>query len=114
MSIYPTLAEANGLKIPGHVEGKSILKLLKNPNAEWDTPAMTTFKEGNHSVRSEKHRYIKYQKGGEEFYDEMKDLFEWNNLILNKNIAVDKGKLANFLPKINKKPVGNNGIKAVE
>ncbi len=29
MSIYPTLAEVNGLQIQKHVEGESILKLIK-------------------------------------------------------------------------------------
>jgi arylsulfatase A-like enzyme len=114
MSIYPTLAEVNGLKIPSHVEGKSISKLLKDPNSKWDLPAITTFKQGNHGVRSEKFRYIKYEKGGEELYDEIKDPYEWKNLIADKNLSAEKDKLVKFLPKTNKKPVGNNGVKAGE
>ena len=114
MSIYPTLAELNELQIPKHVEGNSILKLLKNPNADWKTPALTTFKEGNHAIRSEKYRYIRYEKGGEELYDEVNDPYEWKNLISENKLATEKGKLSKYLPKINKKPVGNNGAKVSE
>lgn len=114
MSIYPTLAEANGLSIPKHVEGRSIMSLIKNPASEWNLPAITTFKEGNHSVRSEKFRYIKYQKGGEEFYDEQNDPYEWVNLIKDKSNDAEKKKLSMFIPKINKKAVGNSGEKIGE
>lgn len=114
MSIYPTLAELNGLKTPTHVEGKSIKKLLANPNAEWNIPALTTYKEGNHAVRSENYRYIRYAKGGEEFYDEKNDPFEWVNIINDKNILAQKKELSKLMPKTEKKGVGNNGGKAEE
>jgi len=114
MSIYPTLAELNGLKTPTHVEGKSIKKLLANPNAEWNIPALTTYKEGNHAVRSEKYRYIRYAEGGEEFYDEKNDPYEWVNIINDKNILTQKKELSKLMPKTEKKGVGNNGGKAEE
>ena len=90
MSIYPTLAELNGFKTPTYVEGKSIKKLLANPNVEWNIPVLTTYNEGNQAVRSEKYRYIRYAKGGEEFYDEKSDPYEWLNIINNKNIFAQK------------------------
>jgi arylsulfatase A-like enzyme len=114
MSIYPTLAELNGLPIPKHVEGNSIFKLLKNSDSKWNLPALTTFKEGNHAVRSEKYRYIKYAKGGEELYDEIKDPFEWKNLSDEKSLNSVKEILLNHFPKIEKKAIGNNGFKPVE
>jgi arylsulfatase A-like enzyme len=114
MSIYPTLAELNGLKTPTYVEGKSIKKLLVNPNAEWNIPALTTYKEGNHAVRSENYRYIRYAKGGEEFYDEKNDPYEWVNIINDKNILAQKNELSKLMPKTEKKGVGNNGGKAEE
>jgi arylsulfatase A-like enzyme len=112
MSFYPTLSELAGLKKPSHLEGVSIVSLLKNSNAEWNVPALTTFQENNHSIRSSKYRYTKYAQGGEEFYDEAKDPYEWKNLYADPNIQSEKVKLSRFLPKINKKAVGNNGIKA--
>jgi hypothetical protein len=87
---------------------------LKNPNADWKTPALTTFKEGNHAIRSEKYRYIRYEKGGEELYDEVNDPYEWKNIISEDKFTTEKRKLSKYLPKVNKKPVGNNGSKVSE
>ncbi len=114
MSIYPTLADLNGLRTPSHVEGVSIKKLLSNPTADWKLPALTTYKEGNHAVRSEAYRYIKYANGGEEFYDEKKDPYKWTNLISDKSIVSQKQELAKRMPKIEKKGVGSNGGKVEE
>jgi arylsulfatase A-like enzyme len=112
MSFYPTLAELNGLKKPTHLEGVSIKDLLKNPNVTWNLPAVTTFRQNNHSVRSDKYRYTHYFDGGEEFYDEAKDPYEWSNLAKDKKYASEIENLSKYLPKVNKKAVGNNGVKA--
>jgi iduronate 2-sulfatase len=80
MSIYPTLSELCGLPIPAHVEGATIRKLLADPAAKWDRPALTTHGYENHAVRTAQWRYIRYRDGGEELYDETKDPHEWTNL----------------------------------
>ena len=67
-TIYPTLVELCGLEKPAHLQGVSIKPLLADPNAEWTRPAMTTFGPGNHAVRSDRWRYIRYADGGEELY----------------------------------------------
>jgi len=41
LDIYPTVAELAGLKAPDDLDGKSLVKLLKDPSAEWDYPAFT-------------------------------------------------------------------------
>lgn len=41
LDIYPTVAELAGLKAPDDLDGKSLVKLLKDPSAEWDHPAFT-------------------------------------------------------------------------
>lgn len=79
-SIYPTLLELCHLPRPAHVEGASIAPLLRDPSIPWDFPALTTFGRGNHAVRSERWRYIRYADGGEELYDHAVDPQEWNNL----------------------------------
>jgi arylsulfatase A-like enzyme len=102
MSIYPTLCELSGLPIPTHVQGASIKSLLADPQAQWKTPALTTYLFNNHSVRSEQWRYIRYNDGGEELYDETKDPLEWTNLASSADLAAVKGELAKLIPMENK------------
>jgi arylsulfatase A-like enzyme len=104
MSIYPTLCELCELEIPVHVEGVSVKRLLKDPQAAWDRPALTTHGFQNHAIRSEGWRYIRYADGGEELYDETKDPLEWKNLADDKRYASQKAELAKWLPEKNLKP----------
>ncbi|MBK8042426.1 MAG: sulfatase [Haliscomenobacter sp.] len=104
MSIYPTLADLCGLPIPNHIEGPSIRSLLENPASSWKNPALTTFNFNNHSVRSDEWRYIRYNDGSEELYNEKTDPYEWTNLADNPKYKSVKKKLNKFLPKY------NNGI----
>jgi arylsulfatase A-like enzyme len=99
MSIYPTLMELAGLPIPKFVEGVSITKLLKDPQADWMTPAVTTHGRGNHAVRSERWRYISYEDGGEELYDHSIDPNEWTNLANDPSLTQVKESLRAWLPK---------------
>jgi len=98
MSIYPTLTDLAGIPTPSHVEGKSIRSLLENPDAEWAQPALTTYNFGNHSIRTEGWRYIRYANGDEELYDESQDPYEWNNLAQKPEYAAKKAELARWLP----------------
>ncbi|MGY8694582.1 MAG: sulfatase-like hydrolase/transferase, partial [Verrucomicrobiia bacterium] len=98
MSVYPTLCALAGIERPGHVEGHDITDLLRNPKAYWPYPAITTHGRGNHAIRTESHRYIRYADGSEELYDEAKDPYEWTNLASNPEYADLKAKLSNWLP----------------
>lgn len=98
MSIYPTLCELAGLPIPTHVEGRSIKSLLHDPKAPWDHPAITTHGYKNHAVRTAQWRYIQYEDGAEELYDETKDPYEWTNLATKPEFAEIKTQLATHLP----------------
>lgn len=101
MHIYPTMIELCGLPAKKELEGKSFVSLLKNPSAKWDLPAITTYERNNHSVRSERWRYIRYHDGGEELYDHSNDELEWNNLAGKPEFAKVKEEHARWLPKIN-------------
>ena len=98
MCIYPTLCELAGLPIPKHVEGDSIVSLLRDPKAAWDKPAISTHGYQNHTVRTERWRYIRYADGGEELYDEQQDPYEWTNLAARPEFAATKADLAKWLP----------------
>jgi arylsulfatase A-like enzyme len=101
MSIYPTLCDLCGIERPAHVEGLSIKPLLANPQAEWKTPALTTFHKDNHSLRSEQWRYIRYADGGEELYNHDNDPYEWSNVAADPNYAGVKAELAKHFPTVN-------------
>jgi arylsulfatase A-like enzyme len=100
MSMYPTMVELCGLPKKEGMEGVSIVPLLKDPGAKWDRPALTTYERGNHSVRSERWRYIRYQDGSEELYDHQTDEMEWTNLAARPEHAAVKAELARWLPKV--------------
>jgi arylsulfatase A-like enzyme len=108
MSIYPTLTDLCGIPTPQHVEGKSIRPLLADPQAAWDTPALTTHGRGNHAVRSEGWRFIRYAGGGEELYDEAADPYEWKNLAGDSDLAARKSELARFFPTKNVPDISDN------
>ena len=101
LDIYPTLAELAGLPIPKHVEGRSLTPLLGNPEADWPYAVVTTQRRNNHAVRSERHRYIRYDDGSEELYDHASDPLEWKNLAGDAAYNAIKMKLAKWLPKVN-------------
>jgi arylsulfatase A-like enzyme len=101
MDMYPSLIELCGLTAKPGIEGVSLLPLLKNPEARWDMPSVTTYMRNNHSVRSERWRYIRYSDGSEELYDHTKDELEWNNLAAKPELAGIKKDLARWLPKSN-------------
>jgi arylsulfatase A-like enzyme len=100
--IYPTLKDVCGLPDPPQtLEGVSLRPLLENPNASWERPALTTHGRNNHSVRSERWRYIRYRDGTEELYDREADPMEWTNLAETPEHTDVKARLARWLPEVN-------------
>ncbi|MBL8296685.1 MAG: sulfatase [Bryobacterales bacterium] len=101
LDLYPTLSELCGLQPNPRVEGHSLMPLLKNPQAAWDRPAVTTYLKDNHSVRSERWRYIRYSDGKEELYDHREDPQEWRNLAEQPAYGFLKRDLARWVPQVN-------------
>lgn len=96
--IYPTICSLTGVPLPSHLDGKSIVSLLKDPAATWDQPAITTHGFKNHTIRTADWRYIQYANGEEELYDDAKDPLEYKNLAALPEYAAKKRELAAMLP----------------
>lgn len=80
LDIYPTLAQLARLPPRDDLEGESLVPLLHDASAPRDRPAVTTHGQGNHAVRSERWRYIRYADSSEELYDLESDPHEWHNV----------------------------------
>lgn len=96
-TIYPTLAELCGLKVPPHVDGFSLVPLLKNPDLKIP-PALMTYMKGNHAVRTERWRYIQYADGTEELYDHWNDPNEWFNVAGKEQNKAIISELKKYVP----------------
>jgi arylsulfatase A-like enzyme len=102
--IYPTLAELCGLTPPAYLDGRSLLPLLKDPKAPWESTAITGLCDKGKtdiayiSIRHELGRYTRYGAEEEEFYDTTKDPHEWTNQIGNAEYAATIGKLRTLIP----------------
>lgn len=99
LDIFPTLLDICGLPARTDLEGHSLTAQLKNAEAPREWPAITTHNQGNHTIRTEKWRYIRYADGSEELYDEEADHNEWTNLAGDAKYATVKADLAKWLPK---------------
>ncbi|MGA1495967.1 MAG: sulfatase/phosphatase domain-containing protein, partial [Rhodothermales bacterium] len=80
MDLYPTLLDLAGLPANPANEGRSLMPLLDDPDAEGYDAALITHGYGNHAVRTERWHYIRYEDGTEELYDQWTDPNQWNNL----------------------------------
>jgi len=87
LDIYPTLVDLCGLPARSDLEGLSLAPQLADAAALRARPAITSHNPGNHSVRSEHYRYIRYADGTEEFYDLREDPREWHNLAQDARCA---------------------------
>lgn len=98
MDMYPTLVELAGLPEKTGLEGMSLVPQIKDADASRERPAVTTHNPGNHAVRSERWRYIRYADGSEELYDHSRDPHEWSNLADNPDYASVIDAHARWLP----------------
>ncbi|MCB0646270.1 MAG: sulfatase [Saprospiraceae bacterium] len=96
-AIYPGIAELCGITTP-EVDGKSFVQLLRNKSSDIG-PALQTYGKGNHALRTERWRYIRYNDGSEELYDHESDPNEWNNLANGLKYRPIMDSLQQFLPR---------------
>lgn len=97
LDLYPTLADLADLKQPAHLDGHSLLPLLRDVTAPWSHPAITVY-DGHMSVRTESARFIRYWDGTTELYDRTTDPHEWANQSGNPEFAQLQSRLSSLLP----------------
>jgi arylsulfatase A-like enzyme len=114
LDVYPTLAAVCGLPPRADLDGHSLAPLLKNPSARRPWPAITTHGPGNHTVRTEQWRYIRYADGAEELYDLRTDRRETHNLAGNARVKGKKGELAAWLPRNDAAPAPGSLSRLIE
>jgi arylsulfatase A-like enzyme len=113
MDIYPTLVELCGLSPRTDLEGISLAAQLKDAGARRERPAITSHNQGNHGIRSERYRYIRYADGSEEFYDIQSDPREWTNLIKDPNYSPAIAEHRRWLPKVDVPPAAGSASRVL-
>ncbi|HEX3150671.1 MAG TPA: sulfatase [Gemmataceae bacterium] len=114
LDLYPTLTALAGLPTKEGVEGHSLVPQLQDSKTERRWPAITTHNQNNHTVRTERWRYIRYADGSEELYDEVADPNEWTNLATDPKHGSTIEELAAWLPKVNAKAVPRSAGRLLE
>jgi arylsulfatase A-like enzyme len=100
VDMYPTLVELCGLPMPqSRLDGRSLVPLLKNPETEWEWPAITCNGRDSYSLTFEHWKYNRFFDGSEELYDHAKDPLEHTNLADRPEYAALKTRFGNYLPK---------------
>ncbi|MFO1016769.1 MAG: sulfatase [Hyphomonadaceae bacterium] len=79
IDIYPTILKAAGVDPGPGIDGEDLLARVGGA-ALRTRPVLSTWGEGNHSLRSARWRYTIYRAGGAELFDHACDPYEWTNL----------------------------------
>ena len=87
IDIYPTLCDLTGINKPDHLEGKSFLKILRNPTGNHSNFAISRFKSGD-TIRTDRYRFTQYtttsgKLTGRMLYDHERDPQENINIADN-------------------------------
>ena len=100
IDIYPTLSELAGLKAPAHLQGTSLVPLLRDPSKKgskaYAYSVVTRGDKLGYAVRNQKWRYGKWPDG-EELYDLTRDPHERRNLVNNPQYSAQLEKLRTVL-----------------
>ena len=97
IDVYPSLVDLAGFQPPAWLDGATIKPQLSNPFAS-RPPAISSYGEGNTSIRTQRWRYIRYEDGSEELYDHSQDPNEWTNLAGKPEHQAAKERLAKMIP----------------
>ncbi|WP_186776464.1 sulfatase-like hydrolase/transferase [Rubripirellula reticaptiva] len=108
LDVYPTLVELCDLPAAPKLDGESLVPQVTNPTAKRNHPVLSTWYYGNHAIRSNDWRYIRYRDGTEELYDHRTDPREHTNLAGNPEFAAIIAEHKKWLPKTDVLPAGKD------
>jgi choline-sulfatase len=98
LDMFPTLLDLCGIEAKSTLDGVSLKPQLRDAAAKRERPAITSACPGNHGIRTETHRYIRYADGSEELYDMVADPQEWKNLAASEDGKKIIASLQKYLP----------------
>ena len=96
VDIYPTLCELAGIEAPDHLQGRSLVPVLKNPNAEFKQAIFSRYQSGE-AVKTKNLSYAQWPGGAEMLYDHDNDLDENVNRAKDSKYAPAKARLSGLL-----------------
>ena len=104
IDIYPTLSELAGLPLPTHLQGRSLLTLMRDPRAAWKEFAVGRYRRGD-TIRSDRYRFSAYRNEAGEvearmLYDHETDRDENQNVAERPQEAATTEELAEQLWRI--------------
>jgi arylsulfatase A-like enzyme len=100
VDLFSTLTELSGIPAKPEIQSRSLVPLLKNPEASWPFPVLTHLDHsGNYAISTQRWRYIHYRDGGEELYDIETDPYEWINLASKPEHAAKLAEMREHKPK---------------
>ncbi len=108
LDIYPTLIDLCRLTGRTDLEGISLAPQLQDARTPRERPAITSHNQGNHGIRTERWRYIRYADDSEELYDLQADPHEWTNLATHSEHAAVISEHRRWLPKQDVPPAANS------
>jgi iduronate 2-sulfatase len=85
--IYPTVSELVGISVPDTVQGKSLVPLLKNPQATVRDEAFTVGNNKDFAIRGAEWAYMLYKDDTDELYDMQQDPKQFTNLATDPRYA---------------------------
>ncbi len=85
--LYPTLAELVGISYPDTVQGKSLVRVLKDATATVREDAFTVHGPKDLALRGDRWAYMRYKDDSEELYDMKQDPKQFTNLARDPQFA---------------------------
>jgi arylsulfatase A-like enzyme len=96
VDIYPTLCELAGVEMPDHLDGVSLVPILKRPKTRLKEAIYGKYHSGD-SVKTASYQYTEWGSGAQMLYDHTRDSDENVNVVDDPDYASIVKKMATWL-----------------